>query len=197
LIAGIGLWAALTGSAHAGLMITALESGSDVVFSYSGSIDLTGAPGPVGGRGAAFINAGAPALSFQSFSSGQADFYSLPSPPPAFPGFGSGGPSAPSSTTGDILRLSGASNPHELTLPAGYTSNTALSGSMTFLGQSFASLGLTPGVYVWDLTFIDGPAQDATIRIGSAEVPAPGTFALLGLGLGGLRALRQKRKRAR
>jgi hypothetical protein len=68
---------------------------------------------------------------------------------------------------------------------------------MTFVGQSFASLGLTPGTYVWDLTFTGGPAQDATIRIGPAEVPAPGTFALIGLGLVGLRALRQKRKRAR
>jgi hypothetical protein len=164
---------------------------------YGGSIDLTGASGPVGGGGAAFINPAAPALSFRVFTDGQADSYSLPSPPPAFSALGSGGPNQPSSTTGDILRLTGFGNPRELTLPAGYTSNTALSGSMTFLGQSFASLGLTPGEYVWNLTFTGGPTQDATIRIGPAEAPVRGTFALLGLGLMGLRALRQHGKQTR
>jgi hypothetical protein len=173
--------------AHADFDITALQLGPDLVFSYSGSVDLTGAPLPSGAGSSAFINPGAPALSFTSYAAGAVDTYLLPSPPPAFPVFGTLGAHFPTSNTGGILRLSGASTPHELSLPDGYVSNSLISGSMTFSGSSFTSLGLTPGSYVWDLTFTGGPSQKATITI----VPEPSTFALLGLaGLGLLRRQR-------
>jgi VPDSG-CTERM motif len=36
-----------------------------------------------------------------------------------------------------------------LLVPAGYTSGTFLSDSSTYNGQTFSSLGVTPGTYVW------------------------------------------------
>jgi len=191
LAASICTFAACTCSAHASLIITAVESGSDVVFSYNGSIDLTGAPSPTGPGSSAFINASAPALSFRDFSAGQADQYNLPSPPPAFSTFGSGAAHVPTSTSGDILRLSGASTPHQISLPVGYTSNTAISGTMTFVGQSFVSLGLTPGDYVWDLTFSGGPAQDATISVVPEPSAVYGMLAFLAIA-GSVKLLRKK-----
>jgi hypothetical protein len=34
-------------------------------------------------------------------------------------------------------------------VPAGYTSGSALSETDTYAGKTFASMGLTPGTYVW------------------------------------------------
>ena len=67
---------------------------------------------------------------------------------------------------------------------------TALSDSMTFNSTNFASLGLTPGTYVW--TWGTGANADSfTLEIGS--VPDGGsTVSLLGLASLGLVALRRK-----
>ena len=159
--------ATLTASASASLIITAQESGSDVVFSYTGSIDLASAGAPDTGSSAGqFINPSIPSLSFRIFSSPQGDRYSLPSH--SWSVFGSGNATTASSSSGDILRLFGGT---QITLPSGYVSNAPLSGTMTFVGQSFSSLGITPGDYVWDLQFTGGPGQTATISV----VPEPST----------------------
>jgi hypothetical protein len=167
-------------------VITAVESGGNVVFSFSGSVDLTGAGIPNTGTGSSnFINPGGPSISFQDFSAGAGDAYTLPATV-AFPAFGTGGVANPNSQSGDILRISGFT-PHSISLPSGYASNDPLSGSMTFNSSSFATLGLTPGDYVWDLSFTGGPSQTATISV----IPEPSTFALLGLA--GLGLLRRRR----
>src|SRR5262249_31483469 len=76
-----------------------------------------------------------------------------------------------------------------LFVPTGYVSGTALLDSMTFNNATFASLGVTPGTYVW--TWGDGANQRFTLRIGA--VPDGGsTVTLLGFGLLGLAALRRK-----
>jgi hypothetical protein len=52
---------------------------------------------------------------------------------------------------------------------------------MTFTGASFASLGLTPGTYVWTWGAGDLPNQNFTLNIG---VPDGGTtVCLLGFAL--------------
>ena len=77
-------------------------------------------------------------------------------------------------------------------MPQGYVSGAALSDSMTFNNATFASLGVTPGTYVW--TWGTGLAnQNFTLIIGGAGVPDGGsTVSLLGCALLGLAALRRK-----
>src|SRR5215472_17833543 len=82
-----------------------------------------------------------------------------------------------------------------LFLPAGYVSGTALSDSSTYNSATFATLGVTPGTYVW--TWGTGlPNQNFTLQIG--PVPGPSvpdggsTVSLLGCALLGLAALRRK-----
>ena len=63
---------------------------------------------------------------------------------------------------------------------------------MIFNNATLASLGLTPGTYVW--TWGTGlPNQNFTLIIGAVGVPDGGsTVSLLGFGLLGLAALRRK-----
>jgi fibronectin-binding autotransporter adhesin len=59
---------------------------------------------------------------------------------------------------------------NNLYVPIGYTSGTFLGGTAVFSGQSFASLGLNTGDYVWSW----GPAtnQTLTLRVGTTPVGA-------------------------
>ena len=59
-----------------------------------------------------------------------------------------------------------------LVLPLGYISGAALSGTSRYSGQSFSSLGLTPGTQTW--TIGSGPSAD-TVQV--TPVPAPLGFA--------------------
>jgi len=77
-------------------------------------------------------------------------------------------------------------------VPEGYVSGIALSNSMTFDNATIASLGVTPGTYVW--SWGTGlPNQNFTLIIGGFGVPDGGsTVSLLSCGLLGLAALRRK-----
>ena len=78
----------------------------------------------------------------------------------------------------------------ELFVPHGYISNSALSSSATWTGATFASLGVTPGQYVW--TWGNGGAdQRFVLNIGQVS-DGGSTVSLLGFGLLGLAALRRK-----
>ena len=79
-----------------------------------------------------------------------------------------------------------------LGVPHGYVSGATLSDSMTFNNATFASLGVTPGTYVW--TWGTGlENQNFTLVIGGAGVPDGGsTVSLLGFVLLGLAAVRRK-----
>jgi len=75
-----------------------------------------------------------------------------------------------------------------ISVPQGSVSGN-LSDSSTYLGATFASLGVTPGTYVW--TWGTGPNQNFTLQIGS--VPDAGsTLPLLSFALLGLAVLRRK-----
>ena len=76
-------------------------------------------------------------------------------------------------------------------VPSGYVSGTALSSSATWNSATVASLGVTPGTYVW--SWGAGANQDFTLIIRGAGVPDGGsTVSLLGFALVGLTALRRK-----
>jgi VPDSG-CTERM motif len=77
-------------------------------------------------------------------------------------------------------------------VPQAYVSGAALSNSMTFNNATFASLGVTPGPYVW--SWGTGlPNQNFRLVIRGAGVPDGGsTVSLLGFALLGLAALQRK-----
>jgi hypothetical protein len=159
--------------AHAGVIFSITEVGSDVFIEGAGSYDLTGANLIGGGVQDGFINSslglavGGP---FQSI-----DAYQLTLNPGAF---GTGAFVNGLMDTGDVFGLDVIGLGGFLTVADGYTSG-ALAGSTTIFGQSFASLGLTRGTFVYGI-----PSDTLTVRVGA--IPEPASIALLGLGLAGL-----------
>lgn len=74
-----------------------------------------------------------------------------------------------------------------------YVSNTPLSGSLSFAGESYASLGLTPTTTPYEWTLTNGEKFFVSIN-SSAAVPEPSTFAVLAIAAFGIFGLRQRRK---
>jgi hypothetical protein len=106
--------------------------------------------------------------------------------------FGSGTLVFADTGSGDGVGIFGTS----IIVPQGYASGSALSSSATFNNATLASLGVTPGIYVWVWgTGLED--QNFDLEIGSLGVPPPvpdggSTVSLLGFALLGLAALRRK-----
>jgi VPDSG-CTERM exosortase interaction domain len=101
--------------------------------------------------------------------------------------FGSGASFLPNTGSGDFVGIFGLAG--QIFVPQGYVSGHALTDSMTFNNATFASLGVTPGTYVW--SWGGGANQNIMLQIGA--VPDGGTtVSLLGCALLGLAALRRK-----
>ena len=168
--------------------ITLEQIGSNVVANGSGAINLTGltfAGGAAIGGGGIQASAG----QIITGSPGSARAYTGLNGPTSF---GSGGLFDASTSSGDLFGRFPTQFGGPLFVPEGYTSGDPLTNSMTFNNATFASLGVTPGTYVW--TWGTGlPNQNFTLIIGRAGVPDGGsTVSLLGFALLGLGALRRK-----
>ena len=160
--------------------VTLLQVGPDVVASGIGSIDLTGLANPFNASGKAAIIPSQAGL-ISGISPGNETFYNGPISGPS--SFGSGLLTFANSGTGDRAGI--ASGPLSIIVPVGYVSDTALLSGATWNNATFASLGATPGTYVW--TWGTGPDQNFTLQIGPATVPDTGSsFALLALALAAL-----------
>lgn len=171
---GLLLVPALAGApASAAMIVTAVESGADVIISGSGSFDLGGLalPGTGSSAGGILPNFGSLGL---GFGNSPVDIYGGLSGPSSF---GTGFTSFPTSGTAFTFATSGSS----LVVVTGYVSNDALVGSSTYAGQSLATLGLTPGSYIWSWG-AGANADSLTLNV----VPEPSVAALLTLGLVGL-----------
>jgi hypothetical protein len=172
--------------AHAAYVVTATETDGDVVFEGSGSLDLTawsfsGTTNRIGGLDQ-------PSVLLGRFNAVPVDDYANASKFSGPSSIGSGSPFVrASSGSGDYTGL----NPDAIALfvPSGYSSGDALSTSTTFAGQTFLSLGLNPGSYVW--TWGEGEATDSyTLNI--TTVPVPAAAWLFGSALAGLTFIRRK-----
>jgi hypothetical protein len=171
--------------------VTLQQVGSNVVANGSGAINLTGLPiNPITVSANSILIARRGDISTGPTFLSTVDIYAAVLTGP--PNFGSGREVFPDTGSGDLVGIS--IDQALLFVPQGYVSNAALSDSMTFNNATFASLGVTPGTYVW--TWGDGADQRFTLQIGSVGVPGVpdggSTVSLLGSALLGLAAFRRK-----
>ena len=104
--------------------------------------------------------------------------------------FGPGAGLVGSSGAGDAIGVDGGNG--QIWVPDGYVSGSALSSGAVWHNQTFASLGVTPGTYVW--IWGQGPTADSfTLSIG---VPEPATWAMMICGMLGLGAVLRRRRMA-
>ena len=170
MVAGFVFMFVVERNAHAAFTFTVMEVGPSVDVTGSGTIDLTDvSPGAGGAIGSARIFPSAGLLVGATSAAGTIAFTASG---PA--DWGSGGQSSASSDSGDMVAISGGT----IFLPSSYVSGAQLSDSETFLGQSFATLGITPGVYTY--TWGNGVHADSLTVL--VDVPEPNACLLLIVG---------------
>jgi hypothetical protein len=76
--------------------------------------------------------------------------------------FGPGSATNATSGSGDLVGMVGFFG--YFFVPKGYISGNPLSDTATYSGQSFASLGVTPGTYVWQSYGSGGTERTRTSR---------------------------------
>ena len=173
--------------ARAAYIVTFNEVGPNVVADGGGSINLTGLTSfsPLGLHG--FVDPLFGEEVTGPATIGTTGTYRGASGPTSFgPGIGGLADSGSGDLVGFGIFIFGP--PPVIAVPIDYQSGAPLVDSSTYLNASFASLGLTPGTYVYTWS-----SDSFTVQIGSA-VPEPASLALLGSGLLGLLAARRARK---
>jgi hypothetical protein len=163
-----------TSGATAPFSVSFVESGSNILMSYSGTLDLTGldfvqnttsGSGGVGPAQGAFGIGPSGALDISLYTGAT---FSYPS------NFGTGGGSPSSVTgTGDYFGVfSGILPTNCLVVPSGYTSGDYIIGTTTLSGSSFTSLGMSVGTY--NYSWGAGAGQSFVLTIGGVGVtPTP------------------------
>ena len=64
-----------------------------------------------------------------------------------------------------------------------------MAATATYSGQSFASLGITEGTYVWSWT-----GDSVTMNVGAAPIPEPGTWVAMAVFAGGAAFARWRKR---
>lgn len=177
---------------QAAYVINVTQSGSDVVASGSGSLNLTAlmltGVGPFQGEvvvtnavvveqllGVGVFN---PATTFFGLLTGPTSFATTT--PESF---------FPSSSSGTLVVLDAQSSGQvAVGVIAGYVSGTAMSGTSTWNNTTIAGLGLTPGTYIYTWG-TGGTADSLTLQIGPPPpppTPIPSSIYLLTIGMAGI-----------
>ena len=175
--------------ANAALVIIAEEVGTDLLVNASGTIDLSALTFVDSGNGAGTISPSSGEVLLGPVFVGFDQYSGISGPSSFGPGVGLS-QGFPTTGSGGLVGVRGSNG--LLRVPSGYSSGDSISAAMTFSNNSLASLGITPGNYVWN--WGTGTTADSlTFQAGSGVVPAPPTLALLGLG--GLLLARWRRRR--
>lgn len=179
LLAVLALAASAT-PARAVFTFTLRETAGGVTVNGAGTINLAGltSPGTVTSESTFFAST---AYLFVG-SPGTSPRYPITSGPNAF---GNSSINHPVPSSGDRVGVYG--DGRIITVPPGYVSNSALSNSATFSGQTFASLGFVPGTYTFTLANGDS-------LIVTSVVPEPSTWALLSIGMVGAGVVAWRRR---
>lgn len=173
-------------AADATVTVSITQSGPDVVATASGVLDLTGLSSAGGFNTGGIID---PHLAFVALGAfGTVDLYLGLSGPSQF---GSGGSTTTLTSAGSTFGLGGSNS--TIFVPAGYVSGSPISSTTTFLAATLASLGLTPGQYIYST-----PNDSVIVNVSSATsgVPEPSTWAMMLMGLGALGLALRRWKRA-
>jgi len=159
-----------------------VQQGNNVVATGSGAFDLTGLTYHS-------VTPAFPAIDpyhagiILGFPSPSLDVYTGITGPTSF---GNGSATFANGGSGDTIGFEGGTfdfGKPAIALPSGYLSGAALSSAAIWENASFASLGVTPGSYVW--TWGTGADQSFTLDVGAptAAVPEPAALALFGFGV--------------
>ena len=172
--------------AQAAVIVTAVESGGDVIFSTAGgSLDLTGLikgstvpiPSSISPDSGYYAVGGATA-------SNSIDLYNGGGVLSSWSSFGTGVGRSADAGTGSMIGLNSSAGDGYLWVPTGYVSGATLgASSSTYYGETFATLGITAGTYVSSWT-----GDTMTLQ----AVPIPAAVWLFGSALAGLGWLRRK-----
>jgi hypothetical protein len=173
--------AAATPAAHASFIVNISEIGSDVVATGSGSLNLDGLGGPANTSSGSAIWPDGGLVVIGPLGFPTLDAYDI-----FGPDFGPGGFEPADSGSGDNVGVIGLFS--VLVVPLGYSSGDPLAGSATWESETFASLGLTPGVYTFTI-----PNDTFTVVI--SAVPMPATLLLLVSAVASVGAARAWRRR--
>lgn len=172
-------------------VVRIVQQGSNVIASGSGEFDLTGLTfDSVYSTSEAGIGPNVAGLYSGSSNSpaGVSSYAGVTGPT----SFGSGCCTYTPNSTGDAVYIYEAIQ--FFAVPFGYQSGSPLSNTTIWNNATFASLGVTPGTYVW--TWGTGADQSFTLMIGSAVgVPEPAALGIFGFGVllvGGFICLRRR-----
>lgn len=189
-IAVVGVIVLFGPPAQAGYIVTFNETGANVVASGSGTIDLGGLTFLTSGNNT--VPQVAPPFATElTGAAGGVDEYQFRTISGPF-SFGSGPITDATTGTGDLVGVEVGFRVNQfIFVPTGYTSGDNLSDTATYANESFATLGLTPGVYAYNF----GSGADAdTFTVDVASVPEPASLALFGAGLAVLGVMLHRRK---
>jgi hypothetical protein len=189
---------AFVSSAQGAVVVNAVETGGNVVFTGTGSLSTLAWTQQGASADFAFINPAkilligvTPAVNSFRFRDpvnfvGPTDFGSDQQ---TFADSGTGGSSG--GGFGDIFGLFFDSK--QLVVPGGYVQGTALSGTSTYNNLTFAALGMNTGSYTWSWGS-GNQADSLTLNVGA--VPVPAAVWLFGTALIGLVGFSKRKKAA-
>jgi hypothetical protein len=178
------MFAGFATSAQAAVIVNAVEVGGNVVISGSGTLNLGAWTGPNDSGDFSRIDPSSLSIVLGPTPFVAGDRHIDPQNFAGPSGYGAGGGTNATSGTGDLFGFAGSFN---MNVPDGYESGDPLSGSATYAGTDFATLGMDLGTYTW--TWGSGGTADSfTLNV----VPEPSTATLTALGLIGLAARRRR-----